>query len=97
MSKQQYALICPDTNCEHEFTHEADPEELAKGGGDLITCPECQEEWEWEFDADEDPALILVEQLQEDDDEYELEDDEDDEDDFVDPNEAIADEEEEED
>jgi hypothetical protein len=57
-----YTLICPDPECEHEFHYEADPAALADGG-DLITCPECEEPWEWEYDAETDTLELLFDEF----------------------------------
>jgi hypothetical protein len=80
MPSKTFTLICPDPECEYEFTKELDPETDLGEDGPCIECPECGEEWEWELD--EDGTLELVaddEELpSEDEDDFD-EDDEDDE------------------
>lgn len=48
--KTTFDLICPDPDCAEPFQVELDPAVLTDDG-DLITCPECFEEWEWEYEA----------------------------------------------
>jgi hypothetical protein len=47
-----YNLECP--GCNTTFAHQADPEVLAAGDFDCITCLACGEEWEAEYEEETD-------------------------------------------
>jgi hypothetical protein len=79
-----YTLTCPGDNCGIVFKHEAEPEALAEGG-ELITCPECGEEWAWEL-AEDGTLELLPDEDDPDDferDEDDQEDDDEEEDDLA--------------
>ena len=53
-----YSLIYPDPECTEQFDLECDLTAL-EDGGELITCPECEEEWMWEYDPTTDTLILL--------------------------------------
>ena len=63
-----YHLECP--YCAEEFDNPMTPEELIDGG-ELITCPECDEELEWEYDTASD-TLELIDDLEGDEEESDM-------------------------
>ncbi len=69
-----YDLGCPD--CDHEFTVERDPAELANGDGELIECPNCFTEFEWDYDGETDTLELTPIDDDDLDDSSDLEDDE---------------------
>jgi hypothetical protein len=71
-----YELVCP--SCEAIFTHDAEPQELAKGDFDCPTCPDCGEESEADYDPETDTLTLVVEDEEEEEEEEEEFDDSDD-------------------